>query len=936
MRPRLASLVSLSLLLGACASRHGTPDNEPTLKTLAGRSAQLAPDTGLPTTEAQAIEAYQKFLDAAPRAQQRAEAMRRLGDLEMERAESRSAAVAGGAGAAPADPDYRLAVARYREFLQTYPHDPGRERVLYQLARAYEQGGDLPAALKTLDQLVQEHPSDRAADEVQFRRGELLFGARDYVGAEKAYATVLGVGSASPYHDRALYMQGWTQFKQGRLDDSLVSFFGVLDLKLGDTAGDAPLDAIPTMTRADRELVEDTFRVTSIALANTEGADAIGRHIDSPLRQSYEFRVYQQLGEFYLRQERFKDAADTFTAFARQRPAHAQAPVFQARVISIDEQNGFGNLALNAKRDYVARYGPAGEFSRANPTASEQARPLVKTYLAELAQHYHASAQKSHQSADYQEAVHWYRAYLEGFPKEPEAAHTNFLLAELLFEDHRWAEAAAEYGKTAYAYPSHAFAADAGYAALLCDAQLRRAASGEAQARLSRQAVADALRFARAFPSDARTGPVLADAADTLYALRDPSAAAVAQQVIDLVPAAAPAQRRAAWSVIAHAAFDDGAFARSELASGELLKLTPETDASRKDALEFQAAAIYKQGEAARSAGQTGEAVANFQRVASVAPQSAVRATAQYDAAAAQLALKDWQGATATLEDFRRRFPGHALQPEVGKKLAVAYLEQAQWSSAAAEFERLAGDAKDPALARNALWQAAQLFDKAGDRRAAARAYTHYLAQYPQALEPAEESRARLAEFARSEGDSARAASLSRELVQADQAGGAARTPRTRYLGAMAALTLAEPAAAAYRQVALVEPLQTQLKLKKARMEEALKAYQLAADYGVADASTRATFEIASLYGDFGQALIKSERPKKLSKAELEQYGVLLEEQAYPFEEKATAVHELNARRAADGLYDPWVRRSFDALRVLRPLRYGKNEKVEGVIDAIR
>ena len=44
---------------------------------------------------------------------------------------------------------------------------------------------------------------------------------------------------------------------------------------------------------------------------------------------------------------------------------------------------------------------------------------------------------------------------------------------------------------------------------------------------------------------------------------------------------------------------------------------------------------------------------------------SAVRANAQYDSAAALIAIKDWDGAIKTLEDFRTRFPNHALQPEV-------------------------------------------------------------------------------------------------------------------------------------------------------------------------------------------------------------------------------------------------------------------------------
>ena len=951
LRPRAdfkrnATLVAMAVLLAACASKRGTPDTEPTLKTLAGRSVTVVKDDGVKANEAQAIEAYQKFLDIAPAAPQRAEAMRRIGDLEMERADIRSAAASTAAsGATAADPDYRTAITRYQTFLKTYPADPSNDRVLYQLARAYEQSGDLETALKTLDRLVKDYPKTRYADEAQFRRGELLFSARDYPKAEAAYATVLSAGPTNPYRDRALYMQGWSQFKQGRLEDGLRSFFGVLDLKVANRPGEGGLGTLQGLTRADRELVEDTFRVASISLANlasaTQGADAIPPYMDSPARKSYEFRVYEQLGELYIRQERFKDAADTFGAFARRNPLHAQAPVLQARVIAIYERSGFDTLALDAKKEYVARYGAESAFRRANPTGWERAQPLVKTHLAELARHYHASAQKSRDSADYQEAVRWYRALLASFPNDPQAAQTNFLLADLLYEDKRFTEAAAEYEKTAYRYPAHAKSADAGYAALLSYAQQRKAAPAGEQVALRRASVASALRFADAFGSDARAGAVLADAADSLYALKDANASTtVAQRVLDLKPAAADAQRRVAWTVIAHTAFEGGAFAKAETAYAEVLKLMPEKDAARADLVERQAAAIYKQGEAARAVGKSAEAVANFQRVGSVAPQSAVRATAQYDAAASQIAMKDWDGAISTLEDFRQRFPNHALQPDVSSKLAVAYLEKGQWAGAAGEFERLAASNKDPKVARDAQWQAAELYEKAGSRTAAAKAYERYLQLIsqtsPQPLEPAVEARARLLKIAKADGNATREAALTREIFQADQNGGSARTARTRYLGATAALALAEPVAAAYRQVALVEPLQKNLKLKKAKMEETLKAYELAANYGVADVTTAATFRIASVYRDFGKALMTSERPKKLSKAELEQYNVLLEEQAFPFEEKATELHEVNARRTADGLYDQWVKASFDALRELRPLRYAKNERSEGVVDAIR
>ena len=170
----------------------------------------------------------------------------------------------------------------------------------------------------------------------------------------------------------------------------------------------------------------------------------------------------------------------------------------------------------------------------------------------------------------------------------------------------------------------------------------------------------------------------------------------------------------------------------------------------------------------------------------------------------------------------------------------------------------------------------------------------------------------------------------------ADQNGGAARTDRTRRLGATAALAMAQPAYEEYRKVKLVEPLAKQLKLKKAKMEDVLKAYKVASDYGVADVTTAATYQVAAVYQDFAKSLKTSERPKKLSKLEREQYDVMLEEQADPFEQQAIELHRVNAHRASEGVYDEWVQKSFVALRELEPVRYGKTERSEGSIDAIR
>jgi len=80
---------------------------------------------------------------------------------------------------------------------------------------------------------------------------------------------------------------------------------------------------------------------------------------------------------------------------------------------------------------------------------------------------------------------------------------------------------------------------------------------------------------------------------------------------------------------------------------------------------------------------------------------------------------------------------------------------------------------------------------------------------------------------------------------------------------------------------------------------------------------------------------MKSERPKDLDELALEEYEFVLEEIAYPFEEKAIEIHQANAERAWDNIYDEWIKQSLAALAELDPAKYNKYETVPEVFDVI-
>jgi len=461
--------------------------------------------------------------------------------------------------------------------------------------------------------------------------------------------------------------------------------------------------------------------------------------------------------------------------------------------------------------------------------------------------------------------------------------------------------------------------------------------SGAAQSAWHAKATAAGIKFAETFPEHPDSAGVLTRAAEDEFAAKDlPRATELAQLLLARQPPVDANKQRIAWTIIAESQFSSGTYDQAEAAFLKARELSG-SDAKQKNELSERVAAdVYKQAEAKQQAGNAAGAVDDYLRVAKVAPDSKIRATAEYDAAAQLINLKQWDRAISVLEDFRRDFPKSELSADVTRKLAVAYSEGNRPGPAAAEFERIAADAhEDPKVQREALLESADLYAKANNSPKAVAMLEKFVASHPP-LGDAVEARQRLADYAGHAGDATRQAYWEREIVQADAQAGGARTDRTRYLAGKAQIQLAVPARDAFRNVKLVLPLKKSLIAKRKALDAALVLYKRALDYQVAEVTTAATFEMAELYRTLAKDILNSERPKNLSKEEREQYDSLLEEQVYPFEEQAISLHEANAARAKDGLYDEWVKKSYDVLAELKPARYAKSELSQDVVTTFK
>lgn len=889
-------------------------------------SDPVAPDLN------QAIEHYERIvaLPAVDTAR-RAEAMRRAAYLRLQRAE-----------AGPYDArDVRRAVALYEQLLKETPQDPGNDRTLYQLAHAYQVLGDGDASVNRLQQLMERFPQSALTGDGGFRAAELLYSRGRYAEAERAYRKVLALGSKTPFFETAEFKLGWSLYQQARYPQALPVFAGILDRELPPGDLDDARRALEHVTARRRDVVGDALRLTYRSFAALGGGPAVNDHYGRNGEPRYARLIYDGLARHLVEHQRYTDAAGVYIAYLQRHPRSPQAPEFQSRIIASYQQGGFSELMLQAKEQYVRRYAPDSDYWQGPPRADVLAQ--VQSQIDEIAQHYQAVAQQlppddATRSAAFLAAADRYRLALEWFPDDPKAGERSLLQADCLYDSGRIAAAAQQYENAAYQQRPHARSAEAAFAAVQAYQRLERESAPAALNAARQRSIAASLKLADRYRDHPQSGPVLTQAAQDLMALKDyPQAAAVAQRALDDGKGLSPELRRYDLAVAADAHFAQGDYAQAERDYAALLNSGPGDTSETMLARDQLAAAIYRQAEQARDAGNNAAAAAHFVRVGKVAPQTAIRANADYDAAASYAALKQWASAADVLEGFRQRDPQHRLIGDVDRRLADAYQQDGKPKLAADAYMRLAQrDTGTPAQRRDAAWSAALLYDGANQPIMSQQAYERFLADASAPLDQAQQARRRLADIAGNiTHDPQRQQSWLEQIVSRDRQAGNASSDRSRLLAAQASLDLGRKQAKSARQIALALPLDKTLMQRKQATEAAIARLDEAARYGFADVTTAATFELGSVYRDFGRAILESTRPITLSGEALAEYELLLEEQADPFEVKAIQAHEANLGRMRQGVWNDWIRRSASALMELAPGRYGKNDQRDALYDSL-
>lgn len=858
---------------------------------------------------------YQRLFETSDEPEVRVDALNRLSNIRLRSGEDVGYS-------ADQEPEiYREAIASYESILDRGSFSGRLDELLYQMAKAHALTGHTDASTERLRQLVGLFPDSPLVPESRFRIAEAEFSAGKYARAETSYQTLIKGEGGEALKSKARYMLGWSQFKQGAgaWDRAAATFLDVLD-------GFLPTEAsLGSVAQSSVDTIDDTLRILAVMASRKQGVASLEGWLGNGVPRPWVPLVYDRLADLYAVTGEPSASVRVNRRFVQRYPDHRDNPEFLNQVVQVWRQAGMPEAARDAKADYVAAYLPDDAYKGLD---RDQQR-LWQQYARTLADyHYHSASErlaaKGEAVSGFARAADYYESLAR---RQSEAGSIWRLAGDARLQAGEDEAAINNFRTAAYQSPGYPEAADSAWAAItLYRKRVPSDSSAPSPAASLSDLSAEIDRFASVFPSDSRMAAAQADLATRWYANGDYDRAIDYAHAVTTRPDAGQKAHYSAWLVKAKVRQARQQYAEAERAWRQTLTMIDDgnvpgtTGNDRKAVVGQLAAAIYQQGQTAASAGEVSLAVAHFQRIETLAPGSEMAIRGRFDAANTLLKASEWQTAINELRRFRRDYPDHDLTSGIGEKLVYAYTESDQPVRAAEELLAMAETREDAWPLR---LRAADLLHDAGDVKQRNALYVRYLDTRPRVKDA--DSHIRLQTMRQRLTESvSHPEPWQKAMVQAELSSDW-HSEETLRLSARSAMALGIREADTFASIPLTQPLASALDRKQAALEAARTYFVQAQQFGGEAVESEVLYRRAELYRQLAADLMASTVPSDLNEMEAMQYQMLLEEQAYPFEEKAIALHAKNHGRIVEHGFDPWIGRSLEVLGQMNPGRYDRS-----------
>ncbi len=781
--------------------------------------------------------------------------------------------------------DYSVLISHFKILIEQYRYRNGADAIYYALAYALYEQGERDKAIEVFEHLLRNYPKSNYFLEVSFRLGEFYFETGQMPEAMGAYSRV-STTPQSVFYEKAVYKLGWVYYK---LDDFKKA-----------------VDAFMTAADMERGLGEEAVSSVVMSLSRFGTMEEAIQHLRNKGIRKYTPLVLAMLGDRLAEETRYEAAIIVYMGIQELFPDSPLLPFISEKTAELYERIGNEEKSLTTRWELMRNYSPKTSWYAKNyPGGSEASVDnLVSRTMVSISKKYHIKGKNNGNTEDIARAIDGYRIFLASYPKSTELKEINLLLAEALFDTKNYREAASAYEKTGRLYPEEQQRADIAYSAFLAyEIMFYQAVEDKMESVKSIENLLEA--YKADFSKDDRLDKMLYKVAD-MYS-QSGSSDKAKEKLTLLMKGKNP---QPAYEKIAELYIKEGNLKSAEDAYLKLRDISKDQN-SKKGEL---AGLRYKIAEEYLKAGKEKDGISKLEQAYNTDPGSRTGEAALIKLGSIYIRNRDMSNLENLVNLIIRNYPGSegsvSLLVEGGKKL-----EKEDPLTAARLYESASAVSPHTKDAIKLLRAAGMLYEDNSADAKAELLFKKYLQENMETGDSEAEIRYRLGIIQINMGKKNEGRETLSALLEGKEA--------DERFSAMARLLIIKEKQLAYYELKLTQPFEETLKQKTQQLESLLNDYSQIAEYKIPELLPETFFQMGMAIENFRDSIINSERPGDMSKEEVEEYTLLLEEKAYPYDEQAVKTYEksLTVSRKQQ-IYNEWVEKSIGRLAGLRPALY--------------
>ncbi|MBI1860808.1 MAG: tetratricopeptide repeat protein [Deltaproteobacteria bacterium] len=390
------------------------------------------------------IQDIKRFLREAKSEDQKRELNLRLGTLFMEdyhallaqaqvKMDDKNPEIRGSAKADQSEAHSSLdkALTIYQTMLNRYPKHPRSDEMLYALAIATQDKGRMAQSMHYFQRISVEAPRSKYIDDARVQLGDYYFDRNNYNKAMEYFDQIVHAKNRRllPY---AIYKKAWCLYNQQKYEQSIKHFKWV-----------AKSDTKESNVRVRAEAIRD-IALPFVELKTVDDAVNFYREQgDQFYRQGLE-----SLSGHFQEKGRYAESISLYSKLLEIDANYKSNPTYEIAIVDALRLSNHHKEAIYRLFSRFPLYGNSSNWYELNSQDPATINELMSRFEAtarKYAMEYHAEGQRTKNESLYNAAKTLYAKYLESFPLSSQAAQIRFYLAEILFKQNQFTEAADHY-----------------------------------------------------------------------------------------------------------------------------------------------------------------------------------------------------------------------------------------------------------------------------------------------------------------------------------------------------------------------------------------------------------------------------------------------------------------------------------------------------------